>query len=109
MTTTTAPNPYQIFIDLKQAGWFRNFNTSQEGKGHLFVPVPGAPKVGGGDADRFWAGAWTRQDGTTLFQRSNMDRSVTTIVIDPMGNVIHSFKDDSLAASSDHLSTLNLI
>jgi hypothetical protein len=107
--TTTAPAPYAIYSELKRAGWFRNFSTSQAGKGHLYIPVPGAPRLGGGEADRLWSGTWTKPDGTSIFQRSNMDRSVTTIVLDPLGNTLYDFRRATLADAADHLSTLNLV
>jgi hypothetical protein len=105
--TTAALNPYQIFVNLKQAGWHRDFDTSPGN--NLCVPVSNAPALGSHPGGVLFFGAWTKPDGTTLFQRSNMDRSVTTIMLDPMGNVIHSFKDASLADSSDHLIRLKIV
>jgi hypothetical protein len=106
MTTTATPS---IYTELKQAGWFRNFNTSQDGKGHLYVPVPGAPKLGGGESDRLWSGTWTKPDGTRLIQFSNMDRSVTTIVIAPDGIVSNVIYTATLIESVDEIRKLNII
>jgi hypothetical protein len=98
---------YSIFVDLKEAGWFRNFNTSEGG--HLCMPVDGAPALGGSPGELLFAGSWTAPDGTTLFQRSNMDRSWTSVVIDPLGNVTHSFHSGTLIESAAHLRSLNIV
>jgi hypothetical protein len=109
MTKTTTPNPYSIFTELRQAGWFRNFNVSQDGRGHLNVPVPGAPRVGRGDEGVLWFGHWTKLDGTTLYQRGNMDGSNTTIVLSPDGYVVDTIRADTLAESADEIRKLNVI
>jgi hypothetical protein len=98
---------YSIFVDLKEAGWFRNFNTSEGG--HLCMPVDGAPSLGSSRGELLFAGSWTAPDGTTLFQRSNMDRSWTSVVIDPLGNIVHVLSSKTLAESGDHLQMLNIV
>jgi hypothetical protein len=105
MTTTTYPN---LYAEMKKAGWYRGFDTSEGG--HYCVTVPGAPPLGGNsDGDLLYAGHFTKPDGTTCYQRSNMDRSVTTIVIDPMGNTLHDFKRATLFEAVNHLLTLNVL
>jgi len=106
MSTATS-NPYQIFSDLKHAGWFRDFTSSPGG--FSCVPVADAPALGSHPGGVLFAGAWTAPDGTMMFQRSNMDRSITTVIIDPLGNILHSFWRASLVEACDHLQTLNLI
>lgn len=77
-------NPYAIFNKLRQAGWRHDFDTSPGN--NLIITVDGAPPIGSHPGGVLFAGCWTRQDGLSVFQRSNMDRSITTVVIDPYGS-----------------------
>jgi hypothetical protein len=106
---STATDPYIAYKNLNQAGWHRNFQISQSGKGLLCVPVADAPSLGGSPGGFLWFGHWTKPDGTSIFQRSNMDRSETTVIFDPMGNVLHEFKRPTLIEAGDHIITLNII
>lgn len=107
MSTIVTPNPYSIFNDMKKNGWYRDFDTSEGG--HYCVTVQGAPPLGGNsDGNLLYFGNWTKPDGTTLFQRSNMDRSVSTIVFDPMGNIVHAFKCASLAQAAIQIHSLGI-
>jgi hypothetical protein len=103
---STLASSYAIFTEFTQAGWKRDFDTSPGG--FLCVEVDGAPSLGSNPGGVLFAGCWTRPDGLSLFQRSNMDRSVTTIVIDPYGNTLHDFRRASLAEACDHIRSLNL-
>jgi hypothetical protein len=98
---------YAAFAQLRQAGWFRNFDTSPGD--NLIVAVAGAPAIGSHPGGVLFAGSWTKPDGTTLFQRSNMDRSVTTVVIDPQGAITHNFWNATLVESSDEIIKRNII
>ena len=110
MSTVAPTDPYAAYKILKQdPSWFRNFQVSQDGKGHLRVPVPGAPALGGSPANFLWASHWTKQDGSSIFQRSNMDKSETTVILDPMGNILHEFKRGTLIEAGKHILTLNII
>jgi hypothetical protein len=98
-----------IFKELRQAGWFRNFETSQDGKGHLYVPVAGTPRSGGGEEGVMWFGHWTKADGTTMYQRSNPDGSNTTVVLSPDGDHMATIKTATLPESADEIRKLNII
>ena len=107
MSTATAPNPYAIYNNLRRAGWKRDFDKSAGN--NLVLPVTGAPPIGSHSGGMLFFGMWTSPDGTSLCQRSNMDRSVTTVVIDPMGAIIHSFHSATLIESTDTIDKLKLI
>jgi hypothetical protein len=107
MSANPIVKPYSVFANLRKAGWFRNFDHS--GGGHLCVSVFGAPKIGSSPGGRLFAGHWTKHDGTSIYQRSNMDRTWTTVVLDPNGNVAHSFITDTLSEAGDEIHKLNII
>ena len=100
-------NPYAIFNKLRQAGWRHDFDTSPGN--NLIITVDGAPPIGSHPGGVLFAGCWTRQDGLSVFQRSNMDRSITTVVIDPYGALLHSFRHATLIEAGDAIDKLNLI
>ena len=103
--STISVNPYAVFKDLRNAGWKRDFDKS--GGNFLCVPISGAPPLGGNAAGGLlYAGAWSKPDGTMIFQRSNMDRSITTIVLDPMGVITHTFHDPTLWESCGEIRNL---
>jgi len=104
---SVSTQPYAIYTELVKAGWKRDFEISAGG--FLIVEVDDAPSLGSHPGGVLFAGCWTRQDGLSILQRSNMDRSVTTVVIDPYGAVKHEFRRATLVEASDHLLTLNLI
>lgn len=104
--STTSSNPYQIFHDLSNAGWKHNFDISVAG--NLCIPIEGAPSLGGSTGGYLYFGTYTAPDGTSLIQRSNMDRSVTTILMDPMGST-QVWKDASLIKSAERIEDLDLI
>ena len=105
---TTKTNPYQIFTDLTKAGWKRNFDISPGGR-DIVIPVSGAPSIGSCPGDLLFAGCFTKQDGTSILMRSNMDRSITTFVLDPMGYLTHSFRHRHLYQAGDAIDKLNII
>ena len=51
----------------------------------------------------------TKPDGTVLYQRSCMDRSIKTWITDPMGNTLHDVRHNSILASEDFIRSLNII
>lgn len=109
MSSTAATDPYAAYKNLKQAGWFRNFDVSQDGRGHLRTPVADAPALGGSPAGWLWFSHWTKPDGSSIFQRSNMDKSATTVIFDPMGNVLHEFQRKNLVEAGDQILALNIV
>lgn len=116
MSTTTTPMPnaaytaskqYSVYNELRDAGWKRNFDLSAGG--HLCLPIDGAPSLGGSPGGLLYFGAWTAPDGTSLIQRSNMDRSVSTMLLDPYGRQLEFFISKTLIESADRIRDLDLI
>ena len=105
MSTTT--NPYDIYADFARAGWKRDFDLSAGN--FLIIEVDDAPALGSHPGGVLFAGCWTRPDGLSVFQRSNMDRSVTTVVIDPYGAILKQFRSATLVESVNELRKLQIV
>ena len=104
MASVANATPYNLNSKLRSEGWTLGFETS--GGGHPCVTVPGAPSLGSSPGDLLFFGHWTKHDGTTIYNRSNMDRSITTIVLDPMGNIIHNIHTSTLWENTDEVRKL---
>ena len=105
--SATMHRPYSLGQDLMKAGWKRDFDHSNGG--FLCAPVPDAPSMGSHPGGLLWFGQYTKPDGTVLYQRSCMDRSIKTWITDPMGNTLHDVRHPSILASEDFIRSLNII
>ena len=104
--TPAAPKPYAYFNKLDRM-LKRDFDTSPAG--HSYVAVAGAPSLGGSPGGYLYFGHWTLPDGSSLYMRSNMDRSVSTSLFDPMGRQVEFFVSDTLIEAEGRIQSMDLI
>jgi hypothetical protein len=100
-------SPYTLDTKFKQAGWVKNFEVSDGG--HNCVRVPGAPPLGSSPGGKLFVGHFTKPDGTRVIIESNMDRSMTSIVISPLGVVLHTIISDTLIEAEAEVIKLGVI
>jgi hypothetical protein len=99
-------SPYTLDTEMRNAGWTKDFDISDGG--FLCVKLDDAPSLGSATGKLF-TGRFTKDDGTRVTIDSNMDRSMTTVVLDPMGNVTHTAKHNTLIEAEAFVLSLNIL